>query len=292
MRSFIGFGQKPYIGIPSTLPIKIGGVNAQSIPLNFNWISYGASSLTPNINVLVSIENPTCRALDQIRSVYIDNLGSVNPVYINFPDTNYTVVAKPNSEGWYPVYSNSRVMWVIGEGFFTGSIPSTFIILTNRAEVPAVNNEIDQAVALWRASPIITRGTSIYNTALGTPSLADQAFASALLDAATLGATVNLWNTPFGSGFLYIRSLVINFTITVANPATGGSLLIDILSTGAAGVLAQVQTYAFAGAGTPNLILWQDANVQLDATQTWRMQIITNSNVTGTLQAITTFTQQ
>src|SRR5580704_7932466 len=107
MRSFIGFGQANYIGIPETQGIKLAGIKGVVIPLLFQWISYGASTAKPNINVLVNVNNQACIAMDQIRSVYIDNLGSDQPIYVNFPDTNYTIAAKPNSEGWYPAYTNA-----------------------------------------------------------------------------------------------------------------------------------------------------------------------------------------
>ncbi|MDE2020114.1 MAG: hypothetical protein KGJ13_07250, partial [Patescibacteria group bacterium] len=119
-RNFAGFGQVQYIGTPYVVPIKLAGISGVVCPLRFDWFSYGASSLKPNINVLVNMDVQQCAKMDVIRSVYIDNLGSDNPIYVFFPDTGCTVSAKPNSEGWYPAYTNAKTVWVVGLGFVSG----------------------------------------------------------------------------------------------------------------------------------------------------------------------------
>lgn len=295
MRTFLGFGQAAYIGAPSPRAIKLGGISAVTIPLLFQWLSYGAATSKPNVNVLVDIDNAVCRQLDQIRSVYIDNLGSANPVYVFFPDTSYTIVAKPNSEGWYPAYTNSKKIWVIGAGFLTGNIPQTNILLSNISQQAAVNTELDQSAALWLASPVITRGTSIYNTAFGIPALGDQFFSSARLNLAS-GTTVPLWNTPYPSGFLYITSMIFNTFLMGYNPGFGvcGCL---IESTGIAGVLADLtfgspNGAGYAGAGVNNILTLTGAQIKLDATQTWRVRLGQSTPGGGYGQLLSTFTQQ
>lgn len=289
MRSFLGFGQVPYIGQPSAQAIKLGGIAGAAIPLLFQWLSYGASSSLPNINVLVDISQKVCAPVDQIRSIYIDNLGSDNPVYVYFPDTQYTLAAKPNSEGWYPVFTNARQMWVCGEGFLTGNIPQTGIIISNIPMPASVNTEIDNAVALWKASPSITRGLTIYNSAFGSPALGDQFFASALLDMGSLGATANLWNTPYASGFLYITDLqVVALNVTGA-PGTGAFV---IESTGVAGILASVSMYAPVTVNQNNAPVFQTrGQIKLDATQTWRLRVSTNVGNGSRIQSFASFTQ-
>lgn len=297
MRTFIGFGQAQYIGQPQTQPIKLGNIQGQAVPLLFQWISYGASTAKPNINILVDVSRQPCVRLDQIRSVYIDNLGSNNPVYVNFPDTNYTVVAQPNSEGWYPAYTNAREFWVIGEGFFTGSIPQTFIIISNLPIQPSVNVEIAQSVELWKASPTISRGTTIYNSLYGTPALGDQMFASALLDLSVSNAVTGMWGTPYASGFIYITNLqIVLLTAHGSNAGETGALALE--STGVGGILInpnfQAPEYPPSNAGEPiqnNLALVNLSGMQikLDATQTWRLRVSTA--VTGGLvQAYSSFT--
>lgn len=290
MRIFIGFGQQQYIGTPQTRAMKLGNIASVGVPLLFQWISYGASTAVPNVNVLVDMETANCKALDQIRSIYIDNLGSANPIYVYFPDTQYVVVAKPNSEGWYPAYTNQKKIWVIGEGFLTGTIPQTLIIASNVALEANVNVEIDNAVALWRASPIISRGTSIYNSDLGTPALGDQLQASPLLPANVPGATVPLWGTPYASGFLYLTSLVINgMGLSNAAPVSG---ICVIESTGVAGVLVQPAYYLtnVSVLGVSNILTLTGLQIKLDATQSWRARIITAGDG-GTLQFYASFTQ-
>lgn len=274
--------------------MKIGPLAGKIIPLLFQWLAYGASTATPNINVLVDIDNATTKSFDQIRSIYIDNLGSPNPVYVYFPDTQYTISAKANSEGWYPAYTNARKIWVIGEGFLTGEIPQTLISLTNIPLPPNVNTEFDQAAALYLASPLIARGTSIYNTDFGTPSLGDQFSLSASLNLATVGNTVGLWGTPYPSGFLYINSLFIN-VVAISASNTTGSFSLSIESTGAAGVLATPTGFVFPLAPPGNINMFGGgANVKLDATQTWRARVVGNSNIFNgsAAQVMTAFTQQ
>lgn len=293
MRTFIGFGQAAYIGQPFTQAIKLAGIQTLCVPLLFQWLSYGAATAKPNINVLVDLENAHCKSLDQIRSIYIDNLGSNVPVYVYFPDSNYTIVAQPNSEGWYPAYTNQKKMWVVGEGFLDGSIPQTFILASNVYIPPSVNVEIPQTVQLWRASPVISRGTSIYNSAFGVPALGDQ-FATALLNAAIAGNTAGLWGTPYSSGFLYLTNLVVTcvgvFSGVVGLNENGG---FQLESTGVGGVLLPLQfdsTQNPANGGA-QLLTMSGLQIKLDATQTWRGRITTPVSQ-GALLIVSAFTQQ
>lgn len=271
MRTFIGFGQKAFIGTPGTLPAKLGGVGGTIIPLLFQWLAYGASTTTPNVNVLVDMDNADCRALDQIRSIYIDNLGSSVPVYVYFPDTNYTITAKPNSEGWYPAFTNSRKIWVIGEGFLTGSIPTTSIILSNFSQIPSVNSEIDQAVELRLASPLITRGTGIYNTNYGVPALGDQEF-TLFSSNEPDGTTHPLWGTPYPSGFLYLTGFQANVQCIDSSGVSGGRFVIE--STGVAGILYDINYTFYPVIQNFSPVNRNGMNLKLDATQSWRMRII------------------
>lgn len=291
MRLFLGFGQVPYIGAPFTTPIKLAGISGQTVPLLFNWISYGAATAKPNINVLVDIDNAVCKAIDQIRSIYIDNLGSQNPVYVYFPDTGYTCVAKANSEGWYPVYTNTKKLWVVGEGFLDGSIPTTFILLSNIALPASVNTELDQAVSLWKSSPLISRGSSIYNSSFGVPALGDQLTATGQMTL-TFPTTIPLWNSPYSSGFLYIQQIQIVMQNVAHNisPAIGQFVL---ESTGVAGTLLNC---FFVAPPTTNVVYNQiyldlkGMNLKLDATQIWQVRNIT-SVAQGNIQVYSSFTQ-
>lgn len=269
-RSFIGFGQQAYIGVPQALPIKLAGISGQTIPLQFFWISYGASSSRPNINVLCDFSGKSCAPLDQIRSIYIDNLGSNIPIYVYFPDTGTTVVAKPNSEGWYPAYTNSRSIWVIGEGFTTANVPTTVIQVSNIPLPPGVNNEIDTSTVLWLASSSISRGATIYNTNFGTPALGDQ-FSTTSLDV-NLNTTQPVFGTPRASGFIYITACSLTLLNYGAGVASSNNFFFE--STGVAG-----QFFSFGASATssttPNVaatLLNIAGQWKLDATQQWQVR--------------------
>jgi hypothetical protein len=287
-RAFLGFGQAPYIGQPSPQPIKLGGISGRIIPLLFQWLSYGAASSKPNINVLVSIDNFANKSFDQIRSVYIDNLGSSVPVYVFFPDTGYTISAKANSEGWYPAFTNARQFWVIGEGFLDGSIPQTYVILSNIPFQASVNTELDQAASLWLASPSISRGNSIYNSRLGIPALGDQLTSAFVLTSAA--STAALWNTPYPSGFVYVTSLVATAFAFIAAGAGVGSVVIE--STGIGGTLMTIQFVAVVVPLNSELLSLTGMQLKLDATQTWRLRTNVAVGTGGQLILNSSYTQQ
>ena len=281
--SFVGFGQVAYIGIPYTNAIKLAGIKGQVIPLQFNWLAYGASSLIPNINVLVNMDLPQCRALDVLRSVYIDNLGSDNPIYVFFPDTGCTVSAKPNSEGWYPAYTNAKTVWVVGLGFVSGNIPTNTVIFSNIPLPPSVNTEVDQSIELWKASASITRGSTIFNLNYGAPALGDQT-AQYQATFGTPGVfTTGLWGTPLPSGFIYLNGIDFYLTGTTGNNNNVASTNIIIESAGIAGQLFNF-TYSFESEntsggfirdqGAPRLFgPMSGMNLKLDATQLWRIRV-------------------
>jgi hypothetical protein len=294
-RVFIGFGQQQYIGTPYCRAMKLRGITGQIIPLLFQWISYGASTSKPNINVQVTLQSKEIRnKLDQIRSVYIDNMGSNVPIYIYFPDTQYSIVAQPNSAGWYPAFTNDFVVWVIGEGFFTGSIPETRILISNLEIVPAVDIEIQQSVSLWKASPTINRGNNIFNTNFGVPSLGDQTV-QATLDLTTLSAVHNLFGTPYSTGFIYINSMYV-FTSGVGFGPVQGVASVVIESTGAAGTLFAIPVFGPSnavsnnwGGGNNTVLDIKGCNIKLDATQQYDFRVAANS-AQGGISMIATFT--
>lgn len=292
-RSFIGFGQKQYIGVPYVRPITLGGLLGQVAPLQFNWLSYGASSTVPNINVAVDLSvNLVASKLRQIRSVYIDNMGSDNPIYVYFPSTDYAVVAQPNSAGWFRAYATDYQLQVIGEGFTTGDIPTTKILVANVDVSPAVDIEVAQAIALWKASATISRGNTIYNQNFGAPALGDQTF-QAILDVTSAGNTVGILNTPLASGFIIITHMYINL-ISVGDNVTGfltPTLFLE--STGIAGILDKwkyvsnlISDPGYRPDYAPLYVL-QSGNFKIDATQTWRLrQDIACGGTTGFANAV------
>lgn len=159
-RDFTAVPAGAYIGAPYSIPIQIAGKSGLCVPLQFNWLSYGANSLNQNVQVNVALTSSggSVRAtlLDQIRSIYIDNLGSAIPIYVQFLDTLFTVVAAPFTAGWYPVFTNSYFIRVVGLGFNNGSIPQTAIFITNLVVPPDTDVEVPRTFLL--ASPVISTG--------------------------------------------------------------------------------------------------------------------------------------
>lgn len=157
-RDFTAVPAHAYIGAPYSIPIQIAGKSGLCVPLQFNWLAYGASSLNQNIcaNVALTSSGGSVRAtlLDQIRSIYIDNLGSAIPIYVQFLDTLFTVVAAPFTAGWYPVFTNSYFLRVVGLGFNNGSIPQSAIFVTNLVVPPDTDVEVQRTFLL--ASPVIS----------------------------------------------------------------------------------------------------------------------------------------
>lgn len=297
-RNFLTIPLQNYIGTPQAVAIKLAGISGQSIPLQFNWISYGGLSTT-NLGVFVDLRAQPCVKLDQMRAIYIDNMGSVTPIYVQF-DTGYTVVVQPNSSGWYPVYANAHYFSVFGLGFSAANVPTTTIIITNIPVPPYSDIELATAVELWLASPTITRGQSIFNTSLGTPALGDQATQPILSNVSPGFVFSNLWGSPYPAGFIRLTSVDIKL-LEFAVSASPGQLTWNIESTGIAGVLfnifaSGVQGSLTTGSGSPSiasLLQLSNCNILLDATQTWQIRVTTNVNfVAAVYQNAFTYTVQ
>lgn len=296
MRNFNGYPASAYIGQVFCNAIKLAGIQGACCPLTIPWLIYGAATAKPNIVINVDMSpNNVAKQLIVLRSVYIDNLGSDVPIYIQFPDTGYTIVAQPNSAGWFPCYTNGMQCSIIGLGFFDGDIPSTFVLFTNIGIAPSTDIEIQTAVSLWKASSTISRGTTILNTNLGVPALGDQT-AQFNGTANNIVQANNLWGTPLPSGFVYLTDVV--FDIFGYNSGGAGAGLAGadffIESTGVAGILFTFSPRVrLTGVNTVYPIFNVakiTGNIKLDATQTWRLR---SANLTGwnsDFSLITSFT--
>lgn len=294
MRTFSGITPQAYQGQPQTIAIKLAGIATYGVPLTIPWALYGASSSNQNINIAVDLTQKSCSPLEQIRCVYIDNLGCDVPVYVNFPDTNYTVVAKPNSEGWYPVYTNKKQFNIIGEGFINSSTPQTLVIATNISLTPSVNNEIDTAVVSFLASATIARGSTIYDQNYSPPALGDQLFEAINLPVAATGNIIsNVWGTPLPSGFIYVSAFEVQIS-GISSVGANGAVHIQL---GSSGVSGKLDDYFFesslaAGASLTGIVKLRELsgmNLKIDATQTWQLNVLTTS-LTGKCNFASVFT--
>lgn len=297
MRSFTTIVSDFYVGSIQALPTNINNTKFGEQPalpptcvgLSFNWASdYGASTAKPNIAVPINIGGggTSRQKLDNVRSVRIDNLGNPVPVYVNFPDTNYTVVAPPNSVVRENVETGQFAAYIYAEGFTTGQIGSTAVYFYNYPSAPFLDTEINQGIELWKASASITRGNAILNQNFGAPALGDQTFSNSL--DITAANSIGLWNTPKASGFLYITNLSVNVLSAQAGVAQLGQISIE--STGISGVLYTVfyllQTVANYA---PGAFFRTGCQIKLDATETWRARNVVNG-VTGSVQIVSEFT--
>lgn len=233
--------------------------------------------------------------LDRIASVKIDNIGSSAPIYVLFPDTGDVIACQPNSSVTFPCLTNLLSAIVYATGLIPGFIPVTRVYFYNVDLPPSVDPEIGQALSLHKASPIITRGTTIFNQNYGVPALGDQFHSSGGLSL-TGPNSVGLWNTPYASGFLYITHLVVNsYGMIPTGAPPGAAFLCDIIleSTGISGTLIDINFNSSAnGTTSAGVVALLDitGQIKLDATQTWQMRLVAPAP-NGFAQAISTFTQ-
>jgi hypothetical protein len=257
--------------VPNVSPIQIGKVSGASAPLFINWANYSTVIANIGLNVDLSIASVQ-KALATIKSIYIDNMGSSAAIYIQFPDTGYTIVAQANSAGWFPVYTNQFKFTIFALGIDPTNVPQTKILVTNVPVEASTDIELATAIQLWKSSPLLAR-TGALNPQLGTPALGDQ-FTSGVISLQTDGATQVLFGTPLASGnFIYITS--VNFTIQ-SYTAPGTSAAQNRLffeSTGSAGIFFEEDISA---AQSTVIQFMQILNMQgqwkLDASQTYRLR--------------------
>ena len=300
-RSFLGAGQVVYLGRPVIVTHDLfgrGDDKGRAIKATLNWIAYNASTANSSINVDFNWENQT-QYLPlgwKCRSVYIDNTGSPVPIYVYFPDTQWTVTAEPFSSVVFPVLTNQRKAWIVGQGFVTGQIPQTTIYFIEASIAPYTDVELPQVAALGKASPTITRGTTIFNSTFGAPALGDQTVQFVL----PFGVGVmqdHIFNSPLPSGFIYLTH--VDFSAHQVGISGNAKFEFVMESTGSAGILYDL----FIGIdqnGLPNVILTQPfkilnfnaMNLQLDATQDWRVRGVQQVNMTGFLVVALCFTIQ
>lgn len=170
--SLAGLAVQPYVGAPFGQPVQIAGVAGRAVKFNVTWLSYNAGSNNQDIvisaNCSAGAGTNQTNILDLIRSVYIDNTGNPLPIYIQFPDTGFTVAAAPFSTGWYPVFTNQFSFNIVGLGFTNanvqaqnGALNATLIYVTN-IKVTAYSDTALQSVENQElASPVLGGGSSL-----------------------------------------------------------------------------------------------------------------------------------
>jgi len=158
--SFAGLPTASYQGTIFSQPVKVGNQSARVVPLSFNWQAYGGGANLPNIVVPLNIQNTgQSKTLDQIRSIYIDNINGAVPVYVQFNDNNYTITAEPFSSGWYPVLSNVQSFVVAILGLTNTNLTTTYIYVSNVATAPYTDIAQQFVVEQRLATPFLPGST-------------------------------------------------------------------------------------------------------------------------------------
>lgn len=138
-QSFSSFNVSPYIGAPFGQPImlcqgQMGNNNSpKTVRIDIPWSVYGASSLNQEVGVSVNLQTQAsvALALDAVRSIFIDNTFSPVPIFVQFPDTLFTVVCPPYAVVMSPVFSMLQQFNVYAMGFALGQAPTTSVFLSN-----------------------------------------------------------------------------------------------------------------------------------------------------------------
>jgi hypothetical protein len=176
--SFAGIAAQSYIGAPFNQPVQIAGTAGRAVKFNVTWLTYGGGSANQNIVISANCQagagtNQT-QLLDLIRSVYIDNTGNPLPVYIQFPDTEFTVTAAPYSTGWYPVFTNLFTLNIACLGLTNanvnnnGMLNATLIYVTNIRVVAYSDTALQSVENQELASPVSGGGSSIADVLIVT----------------------------------------------------------------------------------------------------------------------------
>lgn len=104
-----------------------------------NWADYGAvTGSTVLIDLDLSSLGPS-NAINEIRSVYIDNTFSDTDVFVYFPDTGFTVIAPANSTLIHPVWTNGLKCQLYASGFRNFVIPTCTFQFSNMHVNAATN---------------------------------------------------------------------------------------------------------------------------------------------------------
>lgn len=171
---------KNYIGTPYGAPISLctpidPAIGPKTVPLTIDWSLYGASSSNPvavGVNLLQL--GTSGKTLDRIRSVYIDNSFSPTPIYVFFPDTQFTVIAPPNSVVMAPVFVNdSQRMVIFANEFVDTEIPVTTIHVSNVPQAGFVlstgSNVVTSPAVVYAGNAFAASAASVTQTVPNVP---------------------------------------------------------------------------------------------------------------------------
>lgn len=168
--SLAGLAAKNYIGTIYSVPMQIAGKSGRAVPLYFDWISYGAGNKNQNIVAAINLgssrSNQAAPVFDLIRSIYIDNLGSAVPLFVQFDDTGFTVTAQPYSDGWYPVFTNGFAFHIAAFGFTDTNVSQARMYVSNVPVVAFTDVSLQAVLNQSLSSPSIGGGSGVGSIAV------------------------------------------------------------------------------------------------------------------------------
>jgi hypothetical protein len=171
--SLAGINAQNYIGTIYAVAMQIAGKSGRAVPLSFNWLAYGAGSANQNIVVAVNLgsgrSTQPAPLFDMIRSIYIDNLGSAVPLFVQFDDTGFTVTAQPYSDGWYPVFTNGFAFHIAAFGFTDTNVSQAKMYVSNVPVVAFTDVSLQSVLNQSLSSPSIGGGSGVGSIAVIIP---------------------------------------------------------------------------------------------------------------------------
>jgi hypothetical protein len=213
------------------------------VPTQYDWFAYGilagAATDTFVANVAVQIDLQVSRnvsdQMNAIRSVFIDNTGNPNPIYVYFPDTQATVQGKPYGAGWFPAFTNGLKAIVAASGLNAETAQSTNVYFSNVNAPPYSDAATDVVVAQYLSSPALGGGATLDEVEIDTSGTWYNAGTMSITGGGGGGANVS------GTLDIYGR-----FVATNVNAAGGGFTGTPIV----AATAGQTPPAAFNSAGT------------------------------------------
>jgi hypothetical protein len=165
----------PYAGNFYSIPMKLAK-RGLMVPTQYDWFAYGilAGAATDSFvaNVAVQIDLQVSRnvsdQMNAIRSVFIDNTGNPNPIYVYFPDTQATVQGKPYGAGWFPAFTNGFKAIVAASGLNAETAQNTNVYFSNVNAPPYSDAATDVVVAQYLSSPALGGGATLDEVEIDT----------------------------------------------------------------------------------------------------------------------------
>lgn len=156
------------------------------------------NTVVSNLAVLYTMPPVFCDQLGVVKSIYIDNTGSQQPVYCMATDTGFVITASARDAAWYPVITNNFEFLFVCEGMNAASLPTTKIFFANRQIGPYSDEEIQQAVQLRYSSLTIGGGAAVASIAVQTAGFLMASGAISITGGGGSGATAGANLDVFG----------------------------------------------------------------------------------------------